>query len=224
MEPTAFFEAIKAGERQTVEAALDADPNLARARTGDGISPIALATYYNEPALAALLTERGGEIDVFEAAMLGRTERLRDLIGDDPSLVRAYSPDGWTALHLAAFFGHSEAARLLIGAGSDVAAVSRNDQANTPLHASLPGAHRDIADMLLDAGADVNARQSHSFTPLHEAAVIGDPPIARLLLERGADPDMTTDRGKTALQLAEDASHGEVAEVLRRVSRDDSAG
>lgn len=211
-----FFEAIKAGERQTVEAALDGNPDLVRARTGDGIPAVALATYYNEPDIADMLADRGAEIDIFAAAMLGRNDRLRDLLSADPALVRSFSEDGWTALHLAAFFGRTEAVRMLLEAGSDVAAVSRNDQANTPLHAALPGSHHDIVTALLDAGADVNARQSHSFTPLHEAALIGNPEIARLLLERGADPEMTTDDGKTALQLAEEKEHAEVAEVLRR--------
>ena len=211
----AFFQAIKAGEREKVEVALAADPGLIDVQTDDGIPAVALAMYYNEPEIAEVLCDGGAEIDVFAAAMLGKTERLRSLLHSDQGLVRAISTDGWTALHLAAFFGHVEAVRLLIDAGSDVGAVSRNDQANIPLHASLPGSHAEIVTMLLDAGSDVNARQSHSFTPLHEAALIGDPGITRLLLERGAWPETTTESGKTAMQLAHDAGHAAVAAVLR---------
>jgi ankyrin repeat protein len=213
---TAFFEAIKAGERQVVKASLDEDPALIREWTDEGIPPVALATYYNEPEIAEMLVERGAEVDVFVAAMLGKIDRLGELLQADPSLAGAYSEDGWTALHLAAFFGHVEAVRMLIDAGSDVGAVSRNDQGNTALHASLPGAHLQIAEMLLAAGSDVNARQAHSFTPLHEAALIGDPAIARLLLDHGADAGATTDAGKTALELAEESSHAEVAGLLRQ--------
>lgn len=212
---TSFLDAVKAGDQSAVLEALDANPSLMHEPSNGGIGPVALAAYHGHSELANTLVDRGAPVDIFVAAIVGRTEALRRMLESDRSLVRAWSPDGWTPLHLAAFFGHTEAVRLLLDAGADVAAVSRNDQANTPLHASLPGRHYEIIEALLATGADVNASQAHSFTPLHEAALIGDPAMARMLLERGSDWTVTTDQGQTALQLAEREGHEEVAEFLR---------
>ena len=82
----------------------------------------------------------------------------------------AYSYDGWTALHLAAFFGQLEAAARLLEAGGRLAAVSRNPLANTPLHAAVAGGQPDVSVFLIARGADVNATDSGRHTPLHIAA------------------------------------------------------
>ena len=62
-------------------------------------------------------------LDVFEAAALGRADRIAELVAADPNLVTAWSSDGFTALHLAAFLGTTEVAVALLDVGADVAAV-----------------------------------------------------------------------------------------------------
>ena len=69
--------------------------------------------------------------------------------------------------------------------------------------------------MLLEAGADANARQGGGFTALQAAAQNGDPEMARDLLDHGADPTAATDDGRTALSIAEEQGHEEVAALLR---------
>src|SRR6266545_996020 len=61
----------------------------------------------------------GRELNVFEAAALGRTNRLRELLEEDPSLANAFGDDGFHPLGLACFFGHVDAARLLLEHGAD---------------------------------------------------------------------------------------------------------
>lgn len=138
------------------------------------------------------------ELDVFEAAALGRVDRLRELLDANPELAKAWSPDRATALHFAAFFRQPEATRLLVERGADLEAVSPTFGDVTPLHSACASGERESARILLEAGADPNVHQQGGFTPLQAAAQNGDEELARMLLERGADPEAATDDGRTA--------------------------
>jgi len=153
------------------------------------VSPILLARYEGrEDDLEALLAA-GPELDVFEAAAVGATERLGELLAEDPGLVAAWSADGFTPLHLAAYFGHVEGVRLLLAAGAEVGAVAQNELGVQPLNSAaasqVAGARVDVARLLLDAGADVNAELAGGFRPLDAAVQNGDEELAALLRERG---------------------------------------
>jgi uncharacterized protein len=132
----------------------------------------------------------GRDLDVFEAAALGRTERLRELLAEDPSRANAYADDGFQPLGLACFFGHVEAARLLVEHGAEVNSASRNHMKVMPLHSAAaaqdPDVRYEIARLLLEAGADPNARQQDEFTPLMAADQHDDGRLRKLLVEHGA--------------------------------------
>jgi uncharacterized protein len=132
----------------------------------------------------------GRDLDVFEAAALGRTERLRELLAEDPSRANAYADDGFQPLGLACFFGHAEAVRMLVEHGAEVNSASRNQMKVMPLHSAAaaqdPDVRYEIARLLLDAGADPNARQQDEFTPLMAADQHGDGRLRKLLVEHGA--------------------------------------
>ena len=92
----------------------------------------------------------------------------------DPAAAHVRGPaDGFTALHLAAFFGGAAVARRLLDAGADPDAVARNPMAVRPLHSAVAGGQVEVALALIAAGADVGARQRHGWTPLHGAAQAG---------------------------------------------------
>ena len=89
------------------------------------ISEILMAVYQGKREVVAELLASGIQLNIFEAAATGQTDQLRALIQKDPSLVNTHSPDGFTPLGLAAFFGHSEAVDALLAAGAQVNAASR---------------------------------------------------------------------------------------------------
>jgi ankyrin repeat protein len=172
------------------------------------------ALYVGDRERAEQLLDERGEIDVFEAAAFGRVERLRELLEADPDRATEFSPDGFTALHFAAFFAHPEAAALLLQRGADARARARNPMAVEPLHSAAAADQTEIAGMLLEAGADPDAAQEGGFVPLHAAAQNGNDELAGLLLDAGADMSLATDDGRTAAEIAREAGHKQLADSL----------
>jgi uncharacterized protein len=126
------------------------------------------------------------ELDIFEAAALGATDRLRELVDGNAELARARSDDDFTALHYAAFFGGPEAARLLVARGADVNAYAENELGVHVLNSAVAAGRVETVAILLDAGADPNAPTRSGHTPLDVALANGDDEIAELLRTRGA--------------------------------------
>jgi uncharacterized protein len=170
LEP--LIDAVKSGDAARVEQLVSSDAHLASARVPSGESPLMAAVYRGHHAVVEVLIAAGAEIDVFAAAATGRVDDLRRGVADPASLT-ARSYDGWTPLHLAAFFGKLEAARVLLDSGADVVAVSANSLANTPLHAATAGKHAQLALLLFSRGGDPLARDAGGYTPLEIASQNG---------------------------------------------------
>jgi ankyrin repeat protein len=201
-EVETLLEAIKAGQADRVREIVEREPASASGRTQRGESPVLTAAYYGRDEILRVLAERAS-LDVFEAAVVGALGRLSALLSKVPALVRARSYDGWTPLHLAAFFGQPAAAERLLQAGADPLAVSDNSTANQPLHAALAGREdRRVVELLIAGGADVRARAAAGYTPLHLAASRGNQELIDLLLKSGADPNVMSDDGQTPATIA----------------------
>jgi ankyrin repeat protein len=159
--------------------------------------------------------------ELFEAIRAGDQARVKEIVAADPSLAvfaaaiqgdieqlknlpttALFSPDGWTPLHLAAFFGQTEAARVLLDQGAEVNARSTNAMENMPLHAAAAGHHIEVVKLLIDRGAPVNARQHGGWTPLHSAAQVGDLEMAKALVAAGADVNARAENNQSPLDLA----------------------
>src|SRR3954463_2958700 len=93
----------------------------------DGVSPILQALYEGRNADAEALLAEHPPLDVFEAAATGNAERVGQLTVGDPSLPHPWSPAGFQAPHLAAFFGQADAAEALLERGADPSSVSRHE-------------------------------------------------------------------------------------------------
>jgi len=198
----AFFAAIAAGDAEKVRTLLDETPDLVHEPAGDGASAALTALYNRNPALADELAARSGALSPWEAAAFDDTGRLEDLIRESIDVVVGWSADGWQPLHLAAFFGRVESARILLDADAPVDEYSRNRIAVQPLHAATSGGHSEIVWLLIASGADVNATQQLGYVPLHAAAHNGDVESVRALLSAGADPTVANDEGNTPADLA----------------------
>jgi ankyrin repeat protein len=164
----ALIELVKSGELGKVRALLSENFLLASQRLANGESPLMAALYRGHHDIVDALIEAGAEIDVFAAAATGRVDDLRRAL-EQEGAVNARAYDGWTPLHLAAFFGHLEAARILLDAGADVDALSQNALGNTPLHAATAGRHSHVALALIERGANPHAVDAGGYTPLQIA-------------------------------------------------------
>jgi|ERR1700752_1224510 len=213
-----FIEAATQGDVAKVREMLQADPRLAEAKDQDGLSVILKATYYFKPDVVEVLLASGVQLNLFEAAATGQTDRVRKLIQDDPTLVNAYSPDGFTSLSLAVFFGHPETVDALLAAGAEVNAASQESMKLTPLASAIATAKNEISKTLIEHGANVNAKGANDLTPLHTAAARGNIEAATLLLEHGADINATTTDGKKPIAYAEERNHPEMVEFLKNRS------
>jgi ankyrin repeat protein len=211
-----FFDAVRAGDAAKVAQMIDASPALLNVVDENGLGAFTVARYSRQSAIAQLLLERGARLDINAAAMAGAEDRLLALLAEDRARVAEYSHDGWTPLHLAAFFGHQGSVEILLAHGSDVHARSRNAMQNTPLHAAASGRHRDVIAVLLAHGTDVNSRQHGGWTALHAAAQNGDLETANLLLAHGANPNTRADNNQTPLDLALTKGHQNIVELLDR--------
>ncbi len=207
-----MVDAADSGDAAAVERLLAANPELANVRGPDGVSVVLHARYRGHARLAEQLADAVAELDLFEAAALGRVGRVEELVTAAPNAVSAESPDGFTALHLAAFFGQLEAAAVLLESGAAPDVPAGNASRVRPLHSAAAGGHAAIVGLLLERGADPDARQHGGYVPLHSAAGRGDEVSVRLLLEHGADRTVRTDDGRRPIDVA--AGDGRVAELL----------
>ena len=210
-----LFEAIEADQVEEVRRLVAEDPSLANARDDHCVSALMRALYRMNVALVDAVEDHIDELDVFEAAAFGDLDRLTTLLDAEPALVTSYSPDGFTPLHFAAFFGRTEATALLLDRDAAVDAFGQGWMTGTALHSAVSRMRSDIAGALLDAGADPNVRQSAGWTPLHSAAANGDLASVELLLNAGADPATSNEEGRTVLQMAEEQGDRATIERIR---------
>jgi ankyrin repeat protein len=219
--------AAQAGSKEMVAWLL---ARKADARTPDmhGLTPLdraALAAGPAFPAIAQQLLAAGAIITFRGAVALGDAGRVRDLVRQDPNLLRDidWRRDG--PLSLAVRHGHIDMVRLLLDLGSDVDERSTlheleepTESWGQPLWLASANGRRDIAELLLDRGADPNANPYASGWPIDHAYRRDDAAMKQLLLARGAKPQPWTltlahDVEAARRMLAEDAGE-EVAREL----------
>ena len=197
-----LFEAIKTGDADRVRALLADDPSLASGRDADGLSAVLTARYHRQEASLEALLAVAPELDVLDAAATGRLDVLRAHVEGDPDALSARSPEGFTPLHLAAFFGGGASVRLLLAAGAPADADQENPARVRPLHSAVAARDHDAARALLAAGADPDCVQQGGYTPLLAAAHHDDAEMAELLLAHGADRTLAADDGRDPAAMA----------------------
>jgi uncharacterized protein len=178
------------------------------------VSPVRQALYRGDRTAAEEAAE-GAELDIFDAAALGRVERVRDLLDAEPELVQTLSADGFSPLHLSCFSGGGEMTRLLVARGAPLERIAQSSFARVrPLGTAVFARDLGCVRALLDGGADANGAGEGGFVPLHTAAQNGDVELVRLLLTHGADAVHATNDGRTPLDLARSGGHDECVHLL----------
>jgi uncharacterized protein len=215
-----MLDAVKTKNADRVKQLLSEDSGLVHAKNEEGQTAVLLSAYYHANEVKDLLLERGPELNLYEAAAVGATERLRELLQSHPQLIGVHNPDGYTPLGLAAFFGNEETVRYLLDAGAEINQYSQDGKLNnTSLHASIAGNHEAIVSLLLSRGADVNAACRGSiragFTPLHVAVHFNRMAAAKLLLEHGANRRIGNTDGQTPAAYAELKGNHEMISLLQ---------
>ena len=216
------FELLQSGDADALRDLLEEDPGTSEAKDGTGVSLLMHCIYRGRGDLAEAIAGKKKALDIFEAASLGRLDRLKTCLGKngagEAATINAPSKDGFTALHFACFFGQPEVARLLIENGAAVDVVAANPMRVMPLHSAASARNLEAVRLLLEHGAPVNARQQAGWVPIHAAAQNGDGPMVDLLLEHHADPRLANDTGKTPAMVARGKGHREIADRLEKPS------
>lgn len=217
--PEEFIAAAKQASVGQVRAMLAEDPSLADAEDAQGISAVLWAAYFQRGEVAEAIAAAGAKLNLFEAAALGRADLVGAALSADANAAKQCSPDGFTALALAAFFGNVGIARMLLDAGSDPNFVSRNQMRVTPPHSAVanrnPAKACGTATLLVEHGAQANVAQEGGWTPLQQAAAHGYTRLVVYLLQHGADAGARAGDGRTAYDLAAAGKHTEAADLLR---------
>jgi ankyrin repeat protein len=211
----AFHEHVKKGDLSAVQAVLAEDPALLDATNETGQSAFLLAKYYRQEAVAQYLLGLNPKLDIFNLCVAGR---MPTEIDRDPALLEAHSTDGWTPLHLAAFFGHPELANWLLDRGAQIDSRSTNGMKNTPLHAAAAGSATPLVELLLKRGANANATQEGGWTALHSAAQAGNRAMVETLLANGANIDARAANNQAPLDLALLKGNQEIAALLENLT------
>jgi ankyrin repeat protein len=82
------------------------------------------------------------------------------------------------------------------------------------LHHASDSGHLEVAQLLLDRGADPNSLNSNNESPLHLASLRGHQDVAQLLIERGAEANSPDNHNRDPLQLATQGGDSDVTNVV----------
>jgi ankyrin repeat protein len=208
------FDFVVAGDIESLTALLNA-AGRARLHNETGESPYRFALFHGHAAAAEAVKACGG-YGPHDAALINDVARLKALLEPAEWAVDLLSPDGWTALHLAAFVGADDAVETLLALGASARIFGRAFEQNLPIHAAAAGRRigKRAFEALAAATGDPDARQKQGYTALMIAASNGFDAACEVLLAAGADRAVALPDGKTAADIARERGHAALAERL----------
>ncbi|MEZ0267944.1 MAG: ankyrin repeat domain-containing protein, partial [Phycisphaerae bacterium] len=214
-----FFNYLVFRDLARARALLKERPDLAT-KTINGTTPLAVACNSRMPELVELILEHKPDLKSKTSVGLSMmwvavssdsipvVKRLAEAGAD----LKARELDGETLLWAAPSRAMAE---YLIRQGVDVKA--RDNPKDTALHMACRNSRRDVVEVLLDAGLNVEEKGHWGMPPLHAAAstLTGDPrSVVHFLLLRGADINSRGFNGHTALHEAAFFNNLEMVDLL----------
>lgn len=215
-----LLKAAREGKLEEVRSVLVKNKQLLNARDWLGNSALIIAANSGHDAIVELLYRAGVEPDIHEAAAIGNTDRVAQLVDTNPDSINSFSKEGFSPLTLAAHFGHAETSQWLLDHDADIDLVSTHRLGVTPLHAALFGKSIATARVLIENGANVNIARGGAtwprsgWTALHYAAGFGLKELVLLMLSHGADVTILDEQLKTPLDIAREEEQHEIVELL----------
>lgn len=208
-------EYIETGNYQDLELLLSRDSDLVKQNTSHDISPLLLSCYYHKPQVTQTILSYISTITIHEACAVGLNEHVQMMIDHKKEVVNELSTHGFTPLGISAHFEKEDIVRLLLTHHANPNIPSQNGYNVYPLHAALSANNSNISKMLIEAGAEVNAKQQGNISALHLAAQHGNIDLIIALLEQGAEIKSTTTAGDSAADLAASKGYHDIAEILK---------
>ncbi|MFH1718217.1 MAG: ankyrin repeat domain-containing protein [Planctomycetota bacterium] len=231
MKNRSLLEAVKKGDIEQVKLLIaegadvdakwgDTSTKEEKENTAD-YTPLYCAVDSNNMDLVKLLVEADADVNagswppLCQALYKGNTTIAKFLIDHGANV---NYPEDWGPLHEASIY-NIEMVKLLLARGANV--NGGNGKHEPALYAAIRGGHRDIVELLIQHGADVNAKNNtwrRVYTPLQRAAITGRTEAVKLLLEAGANISVKDDRGQTLLHLILDMRNSDYNQY--RLSKD----
>lgn len=211
----ALFDLAQADNAAALIAALPMNAESFRIRNENGETLFLFSLYRGRAKCVEALAKRG-KLSLQEAAASGDTARVDECVKAAPWSANTLSADGWTALHLAAFFGRDDTLLRLLALGADPLQWGRAFDSNLALHAGASGGRMGKAAFakLLAVTGNPNIQTKAGATALMSAAANGSMEFVDMLLKAGADPKLKMSDGKMAADFARARGHEAVAKRL----------
>ncbi|KAG8181680.1 hypothetical protein JTE90_019219 [Oedothorax gibbosus] len=153
-------------------------------------------------------------LNIHEAARKGDLHVVKLLTKKDPKQMETVDERGWTPIHLAAAYGHSEVVKYLATEGAHLAALDPSSY--TALHLAAMNGHTNCLEVLLPMGVDIDSPTAEGFTPLHLAVMNCHLECIRTLLRWGSSMDKRDSLGRGIYEMVEEYKLEDVATLLRR--------
>jgi uncharacterized protein len=206
---------IREGDNFKLDQMLKEVPSIADSKTETGISLLQYAVYCKNSDAVEILKNYRPIPDIFEAACLGDKDQVSHLLTINPNSLHSFSPDGFTVLGLASYFGHFSLVKFLLEKGANPNTPANNQFKVAPLHSACAISNFEIAELLIKYGANVNASQMQGSTPLHSTTHNGAILLTKLLIENGADINAKMENGKTPLSMATERNFKEISDLIK---------
>jgi ankyrin repeat protein len=164
---SAITTSIREGHVDILSKALQENPALAEGDANEGVSLLLFAAYCrNQPAINLLKTYRTS-LTIYEAVCTGEIAIAKALLDERPEELNIPSPDGFSLLGYACFFNQPAIARyLILEKGANVNQPSANALKVTPLHSAAHHGATELVRLLIENGADINAKTDAGETAL----------------------------------------------------------